>query len=34
MLTEREELAEAIIDAWKATGDEPAIARRLHLPTE
>lgn len=31
MPTEREELAEAIIDAWQATGDTPAIARRLHL---
>lgn len=30
--TEPEELAAAIIESWRATGDEPAIARRLHLP--
>lgn len=31
-IAEREELAEAIVEAWKASGDTPAIARRLHLP--
>lgn len=32
MPSDREELAEAIIDAWQATGDAAAIAQHVRLP--